>query len=70
MKNLSILGIILLTLGILIATGVDQNEAQLFYALMFTGSGTYVLNRCQRLSRQEKNGRTMPIERSEEDAAA
>ena len=69
-KKLSVIGVVLLTIGMLMATGVDQEPVQAIYALILTAAGAWAFNRSERIGKQGKNGRTMPIERSEEDAAA
>lgn len=67
------LGAVLVTLGLLLGTGVDQNPVQALPALLLTGAGTLVFNRAERIGKREKTG-TMPkvydIKRSiDEDAA-
>lgn len=70
-KKLSVIGVVLLTIGMLMATGVDQEPVQAIYALILTAAGAWAFNRAERIGKNEQSGRTMPIERStEEDAAA
>ena len=73
-KNLSIVGTLCVTMGLLMATGIEQNLWQGVCVLFLLGAGALAINRAERVGKEAKTGRTMPkvcnYERSTyEDAA-
>ena len=69
-KNLlPIVGAVCVSLGMLMATGVDYNLWQGFYALMLMGAGAYCFNRHDRMSRESENKKSTTIGGVLKDAA-
>lgn len=54
-KNLSIVGILCLSLGLLMATGVPQNMWQGVCAVVLLGAASWALNRADRMGVAEKS---------------
>ena len=67
-KTLMAAGAIMLCLGMLVATGADQNPMQAFYALVLLGGASGCLRMCDRMGKT--SSKKLPINHKQMKQAA